>query len=95
MRAAQTEKDGLSHRSFLIFWVHRFMSILSMELTSMEPANLGITGFRVKSLLRCALMKQFSTFWLSQLLSILKNSQRPQRTSDLLAISTDDSHIRN
>lgn len=93
MRVAQTEKDG--HRSFLIFWVHRFMSILSMELTSMETANLGIMGFRVKSLLRDALMKQFSTFWLSQLLSILKNSQRPQRTSDLLAISTDDSHIRN
>ena len=71
------------------------MSILSMELTSMEPANLGIMGFRVKSLLRDALMKQFSTFWLSQLLSILKNSQRPQRTSDLLAISIDESHIRN
>ena len=93
MRVAQTEKYG--HRSFLIFWVRRFMSILSMELTSMEPANLGIMGFRVKSLLRDALMKQFSTFWLSQLLSILKNSQRPQRTSDLLAISIDESHIRN
>ena len=79
----------------MIFWVRRFMSILSMELTSMEPANLGIMGFRVKSLLRDALMKQFSTFWLSQLLSILKNSQRPQRTSDLLAISIDESHIRN
>ena len=79
----------------MIFWVRRFMSILSMELTSMEPANRGIMGFRVKSLLRDALMKQFSTFWLSQLLSILKNSQRPQRTSDLLAISIDESHIRN
>ena len=91
MRTAQTEKDGMSHKSFLIIWVHRFMSILSMKLTSMEPANLGIMGFSVKRLLRDALMKQFSIFWLS-FLKIIKD---PQRTSYLLDVSTDVSHIRN
>lgn len=74
MRTAQTEKEGLPHGCFPVCWVHRFISISSLEFTSMESANLGIIEFRVKRLPRDALVRQFSNIFLSQLLSILKNS---------------------